>query len=1717
MRIVRQFILFVPVFLLLQTANAQIVADFVMDKTGGCSPLNVSFTNTSTGISSNATFHWNFGNGNSSVLRNPSAIYINETTYSVTLTIKDGSQTATRTKTVTVYKKPFADFTVASPKVCLPAGAQFNSTSTAGDGFIQSYQWDFGDGNTQQSFGNTITYAYSTPQDATVSLLVTNSHGCQASVTKQNIVEVLPAINPLFSVNKNLLCTLSDSVTFTNTSTGPGTLQYSWDFGDGNTSAQSNPVHKYNTKGVYQVKLTVSNTVGCSATSYPVQVNAAYFNTNFNSSPLCREARFTSSSYLSPSSSFWQFGDGNISNSYFGASHTYATAGTYNVTLINTYGACKDTITKPVTVQETVNFNSNITMPASACQNNTVNFTSTANTAPGLIKWEFGDGSSYNTTSPNTWHNYSQPGTYTVKMTNVFGTCSETVTKQIVINPMPNSQGFIANYGGICGAPVTVNFTDTTTGAVSWQWYLHGTWSAPFSNSQNASYTFVNDGYYNVYVTVTTAAGCSKTIGKQINVLRPSANIYFTNSSSPKGNYDCDSLRIRFAVNSNQTIQSYSWNLGNGNTSTSATPEAFYNQPGIYTVTLNYITESGCAASAVYSVRVYDKPDANFTYSVPCGNSLSLQFRDISFFSDYWQWQFGDGGTSYGIPTPNHLYPDTGIYTVRFINRIGRCADTVVKTVHANVLPSSVDIFRADNTCSGTRGTVTFDHRSLRASGGTWDFGDGTIIPYDSSAHPVTHTYTRTGTFQVRLTSNYNGCVLTSVRTVNVLLKQNPVLTANKTQICANEQLNIQVSGLQPNPFAFSTWGHYYLNKYENNTGAQFNGNESFSGWSTANVYTSTLSGFTAGTTRFRAIIQSAYANCLDTTNYIDLLVNGPIAGFRVQNNDLCFKKPFVFIDTSRSATATLLTTWFWDFGDGTTRTNTTNASVQHTYATPGRYLVRLRVTDASGCSATFSSWVNARGTKAAFTPSGLHIPNVPLNTTVTFYNNSTNYNANPIYTWHYGDGTTATTYTGSHTYTQAGTNTVQLIASDPSIPCSDTAQKVITVKDFNTAFSFTTSFLGSNSCPPVMVRINNLSVGFTRLLWDFGDGTTSTSAYYPTHIYYNPGVYRIILYTYGYNGLTGTYIDSVEVKKPSAQMTADALHGCLSQNVNFGAAAQYVNSYLWDLGDGSTRNTPPSLAHAYNTPGQYTPRLIAKDGNGCPTSAELPNPIVIDSLAIRIKGIPPVVCDSALITFDPEINSYAAINLSTTLIYKWDFGTGNSADTSNIRNPSFGYVLPGTYVAKLKVTSPYGCVKESQETIVVNQKAKGVITGLPEICQEGSIQFSGSATPSANVQWNWNFGNGNTSSLQNPPAQLYTSAGNYLVTLLVTRNGCVDTVKHQLTVNPKPVVNALPSQHILCLGNSIQLSANGGTIYNWSPAVGLNNTTIANPVASPVVSTKYLVTATTDKGCSNKDSVSITVAQPINVQLPAAIDLCKGHTIQLNATGADSYQWINNVAGLNNTAIANPVANPPTNTMYTVVGSDRYNCFKDTAWVNVILRDLPTVNAGPDIEAVGNVPHQLTATASNDVVKWLWTPNERLSCHTCPSPVVTPKMQTTYVVKVSNEWGCSATDTIVIKLKCATGTVYIPTAFTPNNDGKNDIFYIAGSGIKVIKSLRIYDRWGGVVFEKSNLAIDDPSSGWNGKVNGVVTATGTYIYLAEVECSSGEKFTLKGTVTLIQ
>ncbi|QNA43004.1 PKD domain-containing protein [Lacibacter sediminis] len=1639
------FLLFISL-----TLNAQLNAEFSITNGQGCVPLKTSFSNLSTGISASTVYSWNFGNGNLSSLKDPSAVFLTEGSYTVTLTVKDGNQTSTKTREVKVYKKPQADFTFSSVKGCSPLTVTFNSTSIAGDGIINSYFWDFGDGSTQQTYSPTTTHTYQIKQKASVSLTVVNQYGCYNTIVKNDIIDVLDPLTADFEVDQAILCRITDEVQFTNKSAGPGVLSYGWDFGDGTTSAEKDPKHVFAQKGVYSVKLTVTTADGCSVVkSKQNLVNVASFKSDFTLSgtDICtgNALQLTASSAPAPTQSLWYMGDGSVYNELYGLSYYYTQKGSYDIKLVNTFGTCKDSVTKTVNLKEGV------------------------------------------------W-----------------------------------LRGFVDSLIDKCGAPARMQFRDTTPGAIKWDWSFEYDYYNQVVNStiQNPVHTYPRNITYNVFLKVSNAEGCSSTISKYVSVASALVEIRVL-SSSTYPFYSCIPYTIKFTTSSSEPIATYKWIFPDGSTSTDPTPEYLFSAVGTHNVFLNYTTVSGCSGTVQYNnIQVLPKPVADFISMQGtdiCGNSLT-QFKNLSTnMSGFGEW-FINGEKTISIDPYFgkdlfYKFKAEGKYSISLVATNNYCRDTMTKIDYITVKAPFVYFDSIYPDCSGTGGDITFTEKSENATGWRWDFGDGsTPVNYTTYQSQIKHTYTATGIYYVKLSVTNGSCTVTDSAKVTVIIRKKPQLTVNKSDLCLEEKLSYAVSGLAVSPLGNY---NYLIYRVEYEDGSEYNGvNRYF------DIDITPMTGYLLADyldpakSKLRFILLNKLTNCLDTTNYITYKVRGVRAKFEVQVSNHCFNLPVVFNDTSDMAGVTPIISREWNFGDGQYQAAANGGLVTHTYASPGYYYPTLKVTDASGCTSTseyYTGFVQVNGPKASFYTSGT---NVPLNTTVNFNNTSNTFNTyNTQYSWDFGNGVTSTQHSPAYTFITAGTYTVKLTASDPVTGCTSEATQIIVVRDFNSAFNFNTSFVGNASCPPVMARFNNTSAGAVRVKWDFGDGTTADNVNYPSHIYTKAGTYIVTLYVYGYNGLTGTYTDSVKVKGLDAAIKFDPKETCSSQPVNFNASATGVTNYVWDFGDGQLfSSTDSSAVHSYRGPGVYKPSLLITNTDGCTVAAPSTEKITIDSLSAKIKGIPLQACNQVKINFNAEVYSVGAAQNQNFLSYKWNFGTGNAADTANTANPVFQYSSPGTYTVTLRVTARSGCVKDVTETVVVKESSKGTITAPSAICAGETATFTSAATITNGVQWSWDFKNGQTATTQNPSAQTYTTAGSYPITLVVNNQGCLDTAMHILTVNTLPVVQLSPTQPKVCLGSSIQLTAAGGTAYQWSLAAGLSDPVSASPFASPSVSTTYRVLVTNQYGCKKTDSVTVRVVQPISITGNNNYSICEGESAQLIVTGASSYKWINNTQGLGSTSSGSATASPTSTTTYTVVGYDAENCFTDTLDINVVVHPRPTVNAGPDVQSLPGNSVQLNATGSNNISTWMWRPPDFLSCVQCPSPVSSTNRTITYIVEAKTDKNCSASDSVTVEILCNGSQIFIPNSFTPNGDGKNDYFSVLGNGASLIKLFVIYDRWGNKVFERKNVSVDDPAAKWDGNYKGYPAPIGSFTYSIQLTCdATGESFVRSGTVIIIR
>ncbi len=707
----------------------------------GCFPLPVNFTDQSTpGNGTITSWQWDFGDGASSTLQNPSHTYTSAGNYNVTLRLTNSFgciKVLSKAQYVQISNGVTANFSNSSPSACnAPITISFQNSST-GTGTL-SYQWSFGDGGT--STATNPTHTYLTAGTYSVRLITISSAGCRDTITKTNLINI-GTINAAFTNNPSVCVNVP--LSFTNTSS-PAPVASAWDFGDATTSTLTNPVKVYSAPGVYTVQL-IADFGGCFDTAYSTvtvfnkpAANFTQTNTLSCSAPLTVNFTDISTNAINYN---WDFGDGNTSTQQ-NPTHTYTTTGNYDVTLIVTNrDGCTDTLRKIDLVkiqppQVTIN---NLTV--SGCAPLTWTFSSTVTSVDPVIgyQWDFGDGGT--SVLPNPTHIFST-GIYTIQLTiTTAGGCTATtiVTRGIIasIKPVPN---LVATPRDVC-AFMPVSFTDLSTGTITnWLW-LFG--DGGTSTDQNPIHAYEDTGYFDVTLIVCNA-GCCDSIKflRYIHINPPIAAFTV--------DFACKS-KTRTFTDGSIGADEWNWNFGDGNTSTLPSPVHTYADTGTYTITLlvkNYTT--GCEHSTNSIVRIIEEK-ANFTASdtVICKNNAVI-FNAVgsnpSNIASY-QWDFGDGATA-GSSNATHIYTQAGKYTVQLIiTDIFGCNDTLVKPLYIQVDGPTAG-FAPSVPGSCLLSAVTFTDNSVSdgihpVSTWIWNYGNGIIDTL--TAPPFQHAYAGTG------------------------------------------------------------------------------------------------------------------------------------------------------------------------------------------------------------------------------------------------------------------------------------------------------------------------------------------------------------------------------------------------------------------------------------------------------------------------------------------------------------------------------------------------------------------------------------------------------------------------------------------------------------------------------------------------------------------------------------------------------------------------------------------------------------------------------------------------------------------------------------------------------------------------------------------------------------------------------------------------------------
>lgn len=1539
------------------TVHTSPTVAFTADTTSTCGTKTVSFTNNTTpGAPGAVSYFWDFGDGDSSTAVNPTHTYTYAGNFAVSLVVVNSNgctSTLTKNNYIKVLPKPVASFAANSTSSCnAPFQVTFTNNSTNG----VSYAWNFGDGNTSTSTNPSNTYT--SPGTYNVRLVVTGSNGCKDTLTRNSYI-VIGQVNANFT-NSSPVC-VGQNVTFTNTTTPGAGISRLWNFGNGGTDTAVNPVYKYNTAGTYTVTLIEQYANNCNDTiSKSVTVNAkptaGFVSADTVGCTVPFSADFTNTSTGAAGYS-WNFGPGTSTAA--NPTFVYNALGIYNVRLIAISSAgCRDTLTRNNYIKLQVPSGTLAAVPDSTCANTPVQFTA-ALAAPLYAtnyRWDFGDGSSpVNCSACKTQtHSYSSNGTYTVQLiiTTTAG-CYDTIQKTITISAKPTA-GFTGSPLTIC-PDATVGFTNSSTGANSYFWI----WGDGFTDTTtNPAHTYNTTGIYTVSL-IASNNGCKDTLTRPnyVTVQLPHADFTPT--------FQCSARLSYTFLDSSVGANTYSWDFGDGNTSSTAGNVTHtYAAPGTYNVELRvYNTATGCydTMTRTISAKPITLPTFDANDTTLCKGQLLILSSNGPYDLTY-KWYFGNKtNNAQGTVDPGFFADSAGVFDVKLVvTDSAGCMDSVVKTNHVRVGAPKPD-FTASTVSPCKNAPVLFDETSpaggFAITNRYWDFGDG--FQASTASDTTSHSFNNPGPYTIKLVvTDANGCKDSLTKTDYIYAyKPTAQFHSEDTIVCAGDTVE-------------------FVN---NSGGTSFTSFWQFGDGNTSTVTTPEHIYNSLGNYTVKLNIIDSFG-CKDSMTRVDYIkVQKPTAAFTMSDS-VANCPPLTVYMTNTSTNGS---SYAWTFGNNN-QSSFTNPSTTYTY--PGVYTVKLVATNIAGCKDTTTKTVTVNGPTGTYSYTPITGCN-PLTVQFTAVSNNTT-----SYIWDMNNGYTQTTGTGSftYTYTQNGRYVPKLILSDGAL-CHVPIQNTDTIKvdELQADFSFTAS---GNLCKTDTVHFNDtilttLSPLSTRS-WNFGDGGTST-AQDPSHYYSAPGTYQVRLVVTNTNGCNDTIIKAVTIHAlpvVSAGAAPDSI--CPGQPTGAQLTATGAATYNWTPATGlSCTNCSNPQANPQAT---TTYIVTGTDTNGCAAN---------DTVTVNLKPKPVVTISGDTTICEGETTQLTA---SGAISYAWSPATGLSCTSCSnpIASPSAttAYTIIGT--------NGSGCKDTSTVTITVLPKPVVTTNGNQAICNQDTALLI--ASGAASYLWS----PATTLSCGTCDSTLaYPSATTMYSVVGTGANGCKDTATVTVSVNTLPVVSA-GNDKAICTGSSTTLQATGAISYTWTPATGLSCTNCANPTANPTTTTTYIVIGVNGTNCSDQDTVTVVVHPLPTVSAGTNKTICKGFGVTLQATGANTFTW-SPATGLSCTNCPNPTASPTVTTIYTVTGIDSNGC-SDTGVVTVVVNPQPTVSTGANKTICLNDSTQLQATGA---ITYVWSPAAGLSSTNVANPKASPSATTTYTVIGTDANGCKDTATITVNV----------------------------------------------------------------------------------------------------
>ena len=1143
---------------------------------------------------------------------------------------------------------------------------------------------------------------------------------------------------------------VGETVTFTSTSTlnGIPVVNYSWDFGDGASDYALNQTttHIYTGVIINQPVILVIN----KGTSNPAKLLTPP-KINVNANPVAQFTATTSGCILPVSTTIvnqsttvgcsyaWDFANSTTSTSQNPTPISYATAGTFtpSITVTNTATGCKATASKSVIISS---FATDFSIIDSVCIGGTALATDLS--AAGVNNWSWTGSNNPNYSIQNPTFNFNVAGTFTVTLTskNTVTNCISTKSKQIVVVPKPIPA--LTATPEIGCAPLSVTFTNTTVGGNNFVWTF-GDATADFSGKTPLDdHRYTADGFYTVKLICTGVYGCTGTtiLPNLIHVTPPIANFM---SPEPMG---CSPITVSFNNTSTASnaladpISTYSWNLGNGQTSILRTPPDQIYTSGTYDISLTITTQKGCTetktsvkyvqAGVIDSVRFTSTPASICAKSPVVFTNNTVISEQHNPAEPTYLWEFGDTGTSTD-KDPTYTYPlDTGFFDVTLTVTYRGC-DSIFKKDSAVFVKAPIADFSPDmtlycNTPIPVTVTVTDASKKGKLNDDinlTWRWGDqivqstsldNTTLDAANNDGSSTFVYPNYGKYDIwQVIHNVTTGCSDSIKKSIIIDRVDAEFTLNNDSVCKNGLVTMTAIP-----------GTVYIpeSTYTYSWGIQ--GVQSVLGGDTTLTGTGLSDSIlhkTEGTFNIILTVTNDNTNCSSTPsaplsilpiNVLEL----PKASFTPSKNGGCIGEQITFTSTSThpgTVHSNTFKTYVWTLPNDSL---SAGSAVNYTFGSTEDFPLSLVVTDGFGCVSLPSSDPIPFLYPVTKPTPNFTVDQVVCNKTSFSTLNTATGTGALTHTWKLDNSQiiSSTSSTLTHTFVEGNSTTskihkVTLVTTDAN-GCYDSLSRNVTISTPKASFVpiFTGAKLNSDgksaTCPPIFGDYNNQSVVFGASYtssWDFGDGKSSTLKD-PKNTFLYAGNYDgklTITDKYGcaHDTLMPIYLT---IGGPSIDLITNET-GTICNNLYFFGTLNpiLVDRISWDFGDGITATTA-QIEHSYPIGGTYSPILTIYDSENCGVDYPLPPITVQNELkAYFVYSPKPGKTDEA-VTFDDQ-----SIFSTPILTWDWnfiDFEKDTTYFNTTDANVSYTYMFPYTYQTSLTVTDANGCVSTYIAPIIV-------------------------------------------------------------------------------------------------------------------------------------------------------------------------------------------------------------------------------------------------------------------------------------------------------------------------------------------------------------------------------------------------------------------------------